>query len=212
MPEVFLSYARNDGETLAAHLRTRLAKTDIQVKYDRLFLEGGRDWWQQVAKAIENVHFLILLLTPAALASGNVEKEWRHARQHCICVYPVKDPKNPPDFQKMPRWMSHSHCFDLDKEWPTFLAHLRTPCQTPRVPFMAPDLPRHFIPRPKQFEALKNLLLSPDRTQPVAIATSLTGAGGFGKTTLAAALCTTTISSSTSTPASSGSPSARPPT
>jgi hypothetical protein len=186
---VFLSYARADGEPLAAKLRKRLAKEapDIVVKYDRLFLEGGRDWWIQVAKAIEDVDFLLLLMTPAALASGNVEKEWRHARRQGVCVYPIRDPKSAPDFRKMPHWMGKSHCFALEKEWPTFLAHLRSPCQTPRVPFMAPDLPPHFIPRPVQFEALKNLLLTPDRSKP--IATALSGAGGFGKTTLAAALC-----------------------
>jgi len=191
MPEVFLSYARADGERLAAELRQRLAKEapDIVVKYDRLFLEGGRNWWNQVAEAIEKVQFLLLLMTPAALDSGNVEKEWRHARRRGVCVYPVKDPKSPIDFEKLPRWMWQAHCHDLEKEWPTLLGHLRAPCHALRVPFMAPDLPPHFVPRPTQFEALKTLLINPDRTQPVAIATSLTGAGGFGKTTLAAALC-----------------------
>ncbi len=43
--------------------------------------------------------------------------------------------------------------------------------------------------RPKQFEALRALLLKGERKDPVAITTALTGAGGFGKTTLAAALC-----------------------
>src|SRR5271169_4634599 len=140
---VFLSYARADGELLAADLRRRLAKEapEIVIKCDRLFLEGGRDWWKQVAEATENVQFLLLLMTPAALASGNVEKEWRYARQQGVCVYPIKAPQSVPDFAKMPHWMGKSHCFDLDKEWPTFLAHLRSPCQTPRVPFMAPDLP-----------------------------------------------------------------------
>jgi hypothetical protein len=114
MPAVFLSYARADGELLAADLRQLLAKEapDIIVKYDRLFLEGGRDWWIQVAKAIEDVDFLLLLMTPAALASGNIEKEWRHARQQGVCVYPIKDPKSAPDFRKMPHWMGRSHCFD----------------------------------------------------------------------------------------------------
>jgi hypothetical protein len=114
MPAVFLSYARADGELLAADLRQLLAKEapDIIVKYDRLFLEGGRDWWIQVAKAIEDVDFLLLLMTPAALASGNIEKEWRHARQQGVCAYPIKDPKSAPDFRKMPHWMGRSHCFD----------------------------------------------------------------------------------------------------
>jgi hypothetical protein len=117
-PEVFLSYARADGETLAADLRQRLAREapDIVVKYDRLFLGGGRDWWKQVAEAIEGVHFLVLLMTPAALASGNVQKEWRHARQQGVCVYPAKKTQNPPDFAKMPRWMSRAHF------WPLLLA------------------------------------------------------------------------------------------
>jgi ATP/maltotriose-dependent transcriptional regulator MalT len=87
----------------------------------------------------------------------------------------------------MPRWMSKTHFFDLEKEWPTFLQHLRSPCRTPR--FMAPDLPPHFIQRPREFDALKNLLLNADRSGPIAITTALTGACGFGKTTLAAALC-----------------------
>lgn len=43
--------------------------------------------------------------------------------------------------------------------------------------------------RTKEFEALRSLLLDGERKDPVAITTALTGAGGFGKTTLAAALC-----------------------
>jgi hypothetical protein len=54
---------------------------------------------------------------------------------------------------------------------------------------MAPDLSARFTARPVEFGALKNLLVTRERTQPVAITTALYGAGDFGKTTLAAALC-----------------------
>jgi hypothetical protein len=54
---------------------------------------------------------------------------------------------------------------------------------------MAPDLPIGFVQREKEFDQLRSFLLDPDRRGPVAITTALTGAGGFGKTTLAAALC-----------------------
>jgi hypothetical protein len=141
---VFLSYARADGETRAAELRERLAREapDIEIKQDRLFLEGGVGWWKQIAAAIDSVEFLILLVTPAAMASGNVEKEWRYARERGVCVYPVKGAPDPElQFAKMPRWMSKAHFFDLEKVWPTFIVHLRRGCVTPRVPFMAPDLP-----------------------------------------------------------------------
>ena len=192
MPRVFLSYARADGEVRAADLRERLVReaSDIEIKQDRLFLEGGTGWWKQITDAIDSVEYLILVVTPAAMASGNVQREWRYARQQGVCVYPVKGAPDPElQFARMPRWMRKAHFFDLEKEWPTFIAHLRKGCDTPRVPFMAPALPPHFVQRPTEFDALKSLLLTPDRAQPVMIATALAGAGGFGKTTLAAALC-----------------------
>ena len=155
-----------------------------------MFLEGGIGWWKQITEAIDSVEFLILIVTPASIASGNVQKEWRYARQEGVCVYPVKGaPDSELQFAKMPRWMGKAHFFDLKKEWHTFLAHLRKGCDTPRVPFMAPDLPPHFVERPQEYKALKSLLLTPDRSQSIAITTALAGAGGFGKTTLAAALC-----------------------
>jgi hypothetical protein len=188
---IFLSYPRTD-EPEAAKLRERLQREapDIRIKQDRLSLEGGVGWWKQITDAIDSVEFLVLVMAPAALTSGNVEKEWRYARQQGVCVYPVKGaPDSELQFETMPRWMSKAHFFDLEKEWPTFLAHLRKGCDKRRVPFMAPDLPPHFVPRPAEFGALKKLLLLEGRGQAVAITTAVTGAGGFGKTTLAAALC-----------------------
>jgi hypothetical protein len=58
-----------------------------------------------------------------------------------------------------------------------------------RVPFMAPELPAGFVARPREYGRLHDLLLACDREEPVAITTALRGAGGLGKTTLAAALC-----------------------
>jgi hypothetical protein len=187
---VFLSYARADGEGFARTLRERLAENapDIVVKQDRLLLEGGVGWRKQLTEAIDLVEFLILVMTQSTMQSATVRKEWRYARQQGVCVYPVKGAREL-QFSQLPRWMSESHFFDLDKEWDTFVAHLRKGCDTPRVPFMVPDLPENFVERPDEFGRLKNLLLKPDRNEPVAITTALSGAGGFGKTTLAAALC-----------------------
>jgi hypothetical protein len=124
------------------------------------------------------------------MQSEMVRKEWRYARQAGVCVYPVKGaPDSDLQFSNLPRWMSKAHFFDLDKEWESFVAHVRKGCDAPRVPFMAPDLPENFVQREGEFGQLKNLLLSPDRKDPVAITTALSGAGGFGKTTLAIALC-----------------------
>jgi WD40 repeat protein len=55
--------------------------------------------------------------------------------------------------------------------------------------FQAPDLPKEYVPRPKAFDEIKRLLLAHAGNQTTAITTALRGAGGFGKTTLASALC-----------------------
>lgn len=60
--------------------------------------------------------------------------------------------------------------------------------KTLRTPFMAEPL-GEFVQRPAEYDALLAILLDEDRTAPVAITAALRGAGGFGKTTLARALC-----------------------
>ena len=55
-------------------------------------------------------------------------------------------------------------------------------------PFMTEDLPEDFVPRPREFEPLIAYLLE-GNSQPVAITAALKGAGGYGKTILARAIC-----------------------
>src|SRR5262249_42576524 len=55
--------------------------------------------------------------------------------------------------------------------------------------FQARDLPKGYVPRPNVFDQIKSQLLSGHSDQTTAITTALRGAGGFGKTTLALALC-----------------------
>ena len=188
---VFLSYARSDGEAFANALRKRLNQDlpSLPVWQDRPEIEGGVGWWRQIETALERVEFLVSVMTPAALASEVTAREWRAARQRGVCVFPVQGPGFDFADPRLPRWMARAHFYALDTQWETFLAHLQRGCQTNRVPFMAPDLPIGFVQRPKQFEALRALLLEGERKNSVAITTALTGAGGFGKTTLAAALC-----------------------
>src|SRR5437763_14346102 len=89
-PRVFISYARSDGEPFATDLRKRLLKEHIPLWQDRVGMEGGRDWWQQITKALDQVEFMVLIMTPAAMQSPMVRNEWRYARQQGVCVYPVK--------------------------------------------------------------------------------------------------------------------------
>ncbi len=187
-PRVFLSYARSDGEQFAAQLRQRLEAEHIPLWQDRIGLEGGKDWWQQIKDALDVVEFLVLVMTPAAVQSKTVREEWRYARQQGVCVYPVKGVPDL-DFNSLPHWMRSAHFYDLDHEWQKFENDLNTRCQQARVPFMCKNLPPDFVPRPNEFDALISKLLDEQREEPIAITAALRGAGGYGKTTMAMALC-----------------------
>ena len=187
-PRVFISYARTDGEPFAAELRQRLEAEHIPLWQDRVGMEGGRDWWQQITEALDKVEFMVLVMTPAAMRSEMVRKEWRYARQQGVCVYPVIGEPDL-DFNSLPHWMRSAHFYDLDYEWQKLVNDLNTRFQQPRVPFMVEDLPLDYVPRPKEFDALIEKLLDQQREEPVAITAALRGAGGYGKTTMAKAIC-----------------------
>jgi len=185
---VFLSYARSDGEAFAKRLRERLVAAGISLWRDREGMEGGRDWWQQITAAIDEVEFLVLVMTEAALASSMVRREWRYARQRGVVVYPVlSDPGR--DFTSLPRWMRSVHFYDPELEWTKFVNDLQTSPQRVRVPFMVEDLPVDFIARPREFEVLASHIVDRQREEPIAGTAVLCGAGGFGKTALVRALC-----------------------
>ena len=187
-PRVFISYARSDGEQFATDLRQRLLAEHIPLWQDRVGMEGGRDWWQQITEALDQVEFMVLVMTPAAMQSPMVRKEWRYARQQGVCVYPVKGIPTL-DFASLPHWMRDAHFYDLAHEWPKFVNDLNTRCEQVRVPFMVEDLPADFVPRSQEFDELIGKVLDEQREEPKAITAALRGAGGYGKTTMAKALC-----------------------
>ena len=189
-PRVFISYSRKDGEDYATELREKLLNAGIPLWQDRVGMEGGKDWWHQIRDALDNVEFMVLVMTPEALKSDVIRKEWRYARLQGVCVYPVKGvPDDELGYSTLPRWMRDMHWYTLEHEWQKFTSDLNTKCDTPRVPFMCDDLPDNFVNRPDEFEDIINQILNDEREEPVAITAALRGAGGFGKTTLARAIC-----------------------
>ena len=158
--------------------------------FDTREITGGDDWFAQIKKAIDESEYVVLVATPVALASENVRDEWRYARKIGVRVYPIIYPQEPPiDFNQLPHHISKRHFYHSDKTWDSFIAHLRAPYEREPVPFMAESLPAHFVNRPEIEAQLLKYLLSDDRHQSVAITTALKGSGGFGKTTMAQAIC-----------------------
>jgi Mrp family chromosome partitioning ATPase len=70
-------------------------------------MQVGEAWWQQIVAALTNEHveYMVLVLTPAAMRSDIVRKEWRLARQKGVCVLPVIAAPDL-DFQSLPHWQT----------------------------------------------------------------------------------------------------------
>jgi hypothetical protein len=80
MLKVFLSYARADGSAAATRLRAELEAMGFTVWRDIEDLQGGLPWREQLRLAVRNVDAVLVLLTPAAVASAAVTWEWETAQ------------------------------------------------------------------------------------------------------------------------------------
>ena len=189
---IFISYSRQDGADAAAEIREGLAAEGLSLWQDLVAMEGGRDWWRQIEEAIGKAEYLVLLLTPKALESEVCAKEWRYARQQGTYVVPVSDgPPGRLELDRLAGWMRRADIVDfrVPERWTWLVGRLKQPPQVRRVPMMAEAPPSDFVPRPAEFAKLKAALLDPATKDAVGITAALKGAGGYGKTTLARALC-----------------------
>ena len=194
MNPVFISYARKDGREIASRLRQELIDIGFNIWQDVVAMEGGDSWWQQIKDAIEDCQIMILVLTNGALESPVVHDEWSHARTVGTHIMPVTLDKD--IFDKAPRWMTKVDVFILNPDHPDynmaqirFLKQLNNPPERKYRPFTAPNVPDHFVERPNEMSAMMEHILDETQENPVAITTAFQGSGGFGKTTLAIALC-----------------------
>ncbi|MDY7100799.1 MAG: TIR domain-containing protein [Actinomycetota bacterium] len=186
----FISYARSDGQPFAIQLERDLPD-DIGAWLDRQRMSGDDRWWQQIKDAIDAAQYLVAVMTPGAITSEMTRREWQYARRRGVRICPVKGvPDAELDYDALPQWMRGRHFYDPEHERERLVSYLREDYDEPkRVPFTAPDLPRQFVQRPDEFGQLKAMVLDRERHDPVPITTALAGSGGFGKTTLAIALC-----------------------
>ncbi len=195
-PRVFLSYSRKDGLEFARRLQAMLEAEGLSLYRDLSHLDGGEDWWRQVETAIKSVEHVVMVLTPSSLQSRYDRDEWKLARQEGKSVWPVSGPGEldlsylPRWMARLPRWMARAnrHDIDIPESRDRLILCLKGPAHEKRVPFMADPLPPGFIERPEKFAEIKKKLLDA-QGEPVAITAALRGAGGFGKTALANALC-----------------------
>ena len=189
-PRVFISYARRDGEEFAINVAKRLEDAQIPVWRDRDGIRGGDGWWNQIDHVLDQVEYMVAVLTPGAMVSRIVGEEWERARRKGVEVMPVI---GAPDLEwaSMPLWMRNTHCYDLEHQATKFVNDLNTRSRQARAPFMVGDLPKNFIARPQVLNWLSDAVLDRGTDTPRSVTAALVGAGGFGKTVMLQAFCRT---------------------
>lgn len=74
---VFVSYARQDQD-FVSRLANNLLKHDIDVWLDLYRIEPGRSWARQIGEALDDCRIMLLVLSPNAVDSENVDDEWNY--------------------------------------------------------------------------------------------------------------------------------------
>jgi WD40 repeat protein len=187
---IFISYSRADGRQFAESFERRLRRAGIKAWRDLKDMSSG-DILPQVLEAIERCTHFVLILSGRALASDWIKREWSHARLLGKKVSPVLADASIKK-SDLPPWIRREELYDIAEQerWTQLVRVLEGPGEVRCAPYMpGDDPPGGFVPRPVEFDKLKAAVLEAPSGKPVALTTALVGAGGFGKTVLANALC-----------------------
>src|SRR3954447_953144 len=173
---IFISYSRTDGREFAESVEQRLTESGITAWRDLKSMESG-DIRPQVLRAIETVQHFVLILSRRSLESDWIKREWSHARMVGKKVSPVLADRSIKR-SDLPPWIRREEVYDIseDERWRQLVRELEGPGEVRRVPWMADAVPEGFVPRPKEYEALKRAVLSTKAKSTVALTTALHGA------------------------------------
>ncbi|MBZ0306115.1 MAG: TIR domain-containing protein, partial [Anaerolineae bacterium] len=186
---VLILYAKSDGQAAALGIKRRLHRDLPQIEVQLEDIPAHPGWWHELAQAIYTVDFILVVLTPDAPHDALLRAKWRHAQQTGKCVLPIVTAADL-ELAHLPSWKRTRPFYELALDWHRLVEMIRgIPCQTPRIPFMPPNMPHYYVRRDHLYETLVRMMLDPDRSKPVVITSQQSDIGGFGKTTLATALC-----------------------
>jgi hypothetical protein len=194
---VFISYARDDAADYVDRLVAHLTGSGIKVFYDRMIKPGQR-WTTTIPQMIDTCAVFLLVMTPAADASPVVREELLRAQRSRRPVMTLRRAGKP---AFLVAEIQYDDVADGRMPSPIFLGELRAhldghveePTQVAatgwrgRRPWMAPPLDSRTVQRPELSDQVVDLLTGGEAT--VGLTTGVFGAGGFGKTTLAAIVC-----------------------
>jgi formylglycine-generating enzyme required for sulfatase activity len=89
MPQVFISYSRKDL-AFVRDLAADLQAAGLEVWWDLSGIKGGDEWERKITEAIKRSEYMIVVLTPEAVDSRWVRKEYLRAEQTGLKIIPLQ--------------------------------------------------------------------------------------------------------------------------
>ncbi|ANZ42000.1 hypothetical protein BBK82_44800 [Lentzea guizhouensis] len=103
MPNVFVSYSRQDFYAAEA-LTSVFARQGLRPWFDVERIRPGTDWAASIDEAVDAADVVVVLASPAAMASPHVTEEWRRALEagKQVRVAVVRKAELPPELAAAP--------------------------------------------------------------------------------------------------------------
>ena len=122
MAQLFISYARRDGETLALRLETDLRAAGHDPWRDRREIEAGESWSRDIEQAISACEALVAVLTTGSFESSICRDEQQRALRLRKRIVPLLAQAN----ADRPVYLEGAHYLDFteDTAYPTRLTEL----------------------------------------------------------------------------------------
>ncbi|MCC6614075.1 MAG: TIR domain-containing protein [Anaerolineae bacterium] len=109
MSQIFISYSRTD-EAFARQLAEALSNADAKVWLDVEDIPVGMNWSSAIQQGLDTCDLMIVIISPASMASRNVEDEWQFYLDEGKPVVPVLLGKTRVHFQ-----LNRLHYIDFER-------------------------------------------------------------------------------------------------
>lgn len=123
--DVIISYSRTDSD-FVDRLEADLKAHNLTVWVDRRKLEGGQVWDTEIRNAIDQCRILLMVISPAALDSPWVTKEYQYALKRHKEVIPVRylpSGELPSELQRL-QWVDFQLTMNFESTYPAHLQEL----------------------------------------------------------------------------------------
>jgi hypothetical protein len=123
--DVIISYSRTDSD-FVDRLEADLKAHNLTVWVDRRKLEGGQVWDAEIRSAIDHCRVLLMVISPDALDSPWVTKEYQYALKRHKEVIPLRlypTGELPPELQRL-QWVDFLLTMNFESTYPAHLQEL----------------------------------------------------------------------------------------